>query len=109
VKNEAAIVRIGGKEYLLVYDFNSICDAESVAGCNLLDAIQHMGGMSAVEFRGLLYAALKPNHPEMTIGAAGDLFSCVTQLPDWTRGLAEAYSLSVKSQVIEAVENAAKE
>ncbi len=60
-----------GKTYHLAYDFNAICQANNATGINLLDSI--LGDITAISLRGLLWAALLPDNPEMTIEEAGKL------------------------------------
>lgn len=63
------------QEYTLCYDFNQICDAEAVAGANLLNAVANKHSMNAVQMRGLLYACLKTAHPDVLLKEAGTLLS----------------------------------
>lgn len=61
------------QEYVLIYDFNKIVEAEEKTGVNLMQGL--MGGGSAVVMRALLFAFLLKAHPDVLIGEAGDLFS----------------------------------
>ncbi|HXI88453.1 MAG TPA: hypothetical protein VNH18_14675 [Bryobacteraceae bacterium] len=83
--------------YKLTYDFNAICDAEAVTGCNLLQAQIRLKNLSATEVRGLLYACLKPAYPAVLLSEAGDLLS--RDLETVSGALAEALGI-VKSENI---------
>jgi hypothetical protein len=87
---------IDGKKYLLAYDFNSIADAEAVAGCNLFAALQNLNAISCSQLRGLLYAAIvvTPPDPPPTLAQAGALIRLNT-IETVTLALAEAYQLSM--------------
>lgn len=59
--------QIDDRVFRFGYNFNDICDAEEVAGCNLLDAVAKIisggGGplVTATQLRGLVYAMLVPD------------------------------------------------
>lgn len=93
---EFAKLVVDEKEYRLAYSFNSIALAEAHAGCNLLRGLESLTDLSAVQLRGLLYAALTVAHPELTIADAGNLIRLDTIGPI-TTALAEAYTLSMPS------------
>lgn len=66
----------GDKEvYKLAFDFNEICEAETVTSCNLLRVLGALGRATATEVRALLYAMLKPAHPLVLLKEAGELLS----------------------------------
>ena len=79
---------------LLKYDFNEICDAETLCGCNLMQPVCG-GGMSGIQTRALLYALLKPTNSAITVKEAGalltfDMSGClgaITQVLKQPRGL----------------------
>jgi len=89
-----APLTLDGKTYQLAYSFNAIAEAERVAGCNLLQGLEALGSLSALQLRGLLYAALKLASPKVTIEQAGSLIRLDT-LSKVTAALAEAYQLSL--------------
>ena len=92
---EFAKLKVDGKEYRLVYDFNAIAEAEDICGCNLLQGMFRMGGeWSAKQIRGLLYAALRIAQPEITLEQVGDLVRLDT-LVSIPTALIEAYNLSM--------------
>lgn len=62
---------IGKTTYHLAYDFNAVVLAEKATGVNLLESV--VGDISAVSLRGLFWAALLREHPEVTIEQAGSL------------------------------------
>jgi len=61
--------------YELRFDFNELADAEPVVGCNLLAAIATWPNFSAGQMRGLLFALLKPAHPQVLLPEAGGLLT----------------------------------
>ena len=86
---------IDEKEYQLGYSFNAIAEAEAAAGCNLLNGLQSLNGMSALQLRGLLFAALRIAQPEIvSIDEVGLLLRLDT-IGDVQEALAEAYLLSM--------------
>ena len=60
-----------GETYHLAYDFNAIVQAEKVTGVNLLTSV--VGEITAQSLRGLLWASLLKDRPEITIDEAGAL------------------------------------
>jgi hypothetical protein len=60
--------------YTLEFDFNAICAAEAVTGCNLMRALAG-GEIFAAQTRGLLFACLKPAHPDVLLTEAGELLT----------------------------------
>src|SRR4051794_34806267 len=89
-----ATLTIDGEDFKLAYDFNAISTAEHSAGCNLLQGLGSLTDLSAVQLRGLLYAALLVAHPDMTIHKAGRLIRFDT-MPSVISVLGQAYSLSL--------------
>ena len=81
------------KELVLAYDFNAIADAEEPAGCNLLAALESLSDISAMQLRGLLFAAVVST-PKPTILECGELIRVDTIAPI-TTALADAYNLSI--------------
>ena len=96
-------LEIEGEAYRLVFDYNAIADAETLAGCNLLHGISAsmFGTLSAAQLRGLLYAALKPEQPAITLKEAGDLIR-IDRLPDIYRAISEAWAVSLPANPSEA-------
>jgi hypothetical protein len=93
---KTSTLTIDGKKHLLAYDFNSIAEAEAVAGCNLLMALENLTAISAAQLRGLLYAALvvTPPDPPLTLAQAGALIRLDT-MEAVTFALAQAYQSSM--------------
>jgi len=89
-----APLTLDGKSYKLCYSFNSIAIAESVAGCNLLRGMEKLTDLTALQFRGLLYAALTVAHPDLSVEDAGNLIRFDTYAPIMD-ALGEAYRLSL--------------
>ena len=85
-----AKVMVDGEIYALAFSFNSIAVAEESANVNLLKALGSLKDLTALQFRGLLYAALVDAQPDTTIESAGSLIRLDTMglLQD---KLAEAY------------------
>jgi len=64
---------IGGVERHLVYDINAIVLAEKATGINLFQA--SVTNPSAETLRGLLWASLLKESPDMTLDEAGSLIT----------------------------------
>jgi hypothetical protein len=62
---KAAILEIDGKRYELIYNFNALCAAENLVGCNLFLGLAAvvLNTMTALQFRGILWALLQTKHP----------------------------------------------
>lgn len=90
-----ATVELGGETYKLAFDFNAIATAETVAGVNLLQAID-LSGMTANQYRGMFYAALMKAHPEMTLAGAGQLIT-LPNIKRITDGILQAWRLAMPS------------
>lgn len=89
-----AVLEIEGEKFKLAFDFNAIAEAEHYAGCNLLSGLKNLGDLTALQLRGLLYAAMRKAHPKVTIEKAGSLIRLDT-IVKITLALGEAYSLSM--------------
>ena len=87
---------IDDTEYSLCYSFNAIAEAEAASGTNLLRGLESLVDLSAIQLRGLLYAALLVSKPETTIEDAAKLIRLDTIGPI-TSALAQAYTLSMPS------------
>lgn len=94
---------IDGKKYQLAYDFNAIADAESLAGCNLLNALENMNDITAAQLRGLLHAALVAAWPveskllPPSLAEAGTMCR-VDTIGIVTTALGEAYMLTLPEE-----------
>lgn len=66
-------VILGGVERKLCFDYNAIVLAEKATGVNLLKGM--VADLSATTLRGLLWAALHRDYPDMTIEEAGALIT----------------------------------
>lgn len=86
-------LELGGQEYSLIFDFNAIARAEKETGLNLLEAF-NPEGMTATQFRAMLYASLLKAHPDITLEAAGDLVS-LGGILRISKALGEAWSNSL--------------
>lgn len=60
---------IGGRERKLCFDLNAICMADKATGVNLLKAV--VSEVDATNIRGLLYAALLRDDPNLTLEEVG--------------------------------------
>lgn len=89
-----ATLALDGQEYSLCYSFNAIALAEKTAGCNLLSGLQTLTDLSAMQLRGLLFAALTVAQPELTINDVAKLIRLDTIGPI-TMAIAQAYTLSM--------------
>lgn len=92
----AYALELDGEKYELVFDYNAVAEAEAETGgmVNLLHGILYLNSMSALQLRGLFYAALKPKQPKITLAEAGSLINLET-MPLIMAGLAEAWKLSM--------------
>lgn len=70
-------LRHAGAEYVMVLDFNALCDFEGETGKNALQALEGMeqGEVSASDLRALMWAGLRQNHPEITLKQAGAILA----------------------------------
>lgn len=62
-----------GTEIRLVKDFNHICTAEEISGCNLMKAMVGTGNISSRDTRALFYACSLEWNPTVTLEECGDL------------------------------------
>lgn len=92
---KTSTLQIDGKTLALAYDFNAIADAEGPAGCNLLAALENLSDLSAQQLRGLLYAAIVVELPEVkpTVVDCGNMVRLDTIAPI-TMALAKAYEIA---------------
>ena len=95
-KETTSTLEVDGKTWRLTYDFNAIADAERIAECNLLAALDNLAAISAAQLRGLLYAAIVVADARLrpTLQEVGALIRIDT-LAAITEALAEAYRLSM--------------
>lgn len=94
----SAKLEIDGKTYELVYDYNAIAEAEIETGngVNLLHGIAAfmLRTMSALQLRGIFYAALKPRQPEITMQQAGAMIR-ITRMQAISSAITEAWGLAM--------------
>ncbi len=95
-----ANLTIGKNEFLLLYDFNALVDAEEEAGCNLLAAFERQGNNTARELRGLLFAMTRKKHDDLDIKQIGALINMDT-LRDVTLAIGEACAVAVSEEFAE--------
>jgi len=62
---------LSGETYHLAYDFNALVQAAEVTGVNLLTSV--MGEITPQSLRGLLWASLLKDQPDITIEEVGAL------------------------------------
>ena len=86
------VLEIDGKEYFLVFDFNSICVAEQMTGINLLTSLD-FSNVDASKLRALLYASLIKLQPDITLDAAGELIT-LRSASKVTKALSDAFTES---------------
>jgi hypothetical protein len=92
-------VVIAGQTYQLAYKFNALAEAERLTGCNLLQGMGGLilGGMTALQFRAMLYAGLQKAYPETTLEQAGDLIEAAMKdgtVNDIKEALLTSYGVS---------------
>lgn len=93
-------LKIDQTEYSLSYDFNAIADAEPVAGCNLLSAIENLSATTATQMRGLVYAMTRQQHPGLDLFDIGKLIRIDT-IADVITAMGEACALAVSEEYAE--------
>jgi|ERR1035441_958058 hypothetical protein len=90
-----AEMSLGGKTYRLALTYNTIAQAEALAGCNMLAGLDSLHDLNAAQFRGLFFCALRLAHPDLTIEAVGNLIGIkVSTRNKIVKALAEAYRLA---------------
>jgi hypothetical protein len=99
-----ATVTIDGEQYKLAYNFRSIRTAEQLTGVNLLQGLSNLTGLNAAQFHGLLYAAMLPAQPEITLEQVDDLIRLDT-MATLEIGIADAYMNSMPKAQPEDGEN----
>ena len=98
---KTSTLTLAGQTFELVYDFNLIAESEEDAGCNLLEALVNLHDLTAMQLRGLLYAAIISPTPRPSILQVGALLE-VDAIGPVTSALAKAYNLEVKTDPIPA-------
>lgn len=97
----SATFEIDGKKLHLVYDYNAIAEAEAETGgtVNLLHGISalFLNTMSALQLRGLFYAALKPKQPTVTLAEAGSMIR-INTLPQIMEAISAAWAASMPTE-----------
>lgn len=101
-------LKIDGEEYRLGYDFNELCEAEGLTGCNLLAGMQGLAdtGVTASQLRGMLFAALRAcpydgmPEPVALLKKCGGLIRADTIGPIMV-ALGESYALAVSEECAE--------
>lgn len=83
---------LGGKERKLCFDFNAICLATQSTGINLMRAM--VSGFDAPSLRGLLWASLVRDEPELTLDQVGALIQA-RNIPIIQKALMTAWFASV--------------
>lgn len=62
---------VDGRDYVAEWDFNALATAEQLSGVNLFTTVLSFQGISTLQYRGLLFAALQKHHPKMTLEDCG--------------------------------------
>jgi hypothetical protein len=88
-------LEVDGEVYQLSYDFNAIVRAEQATGINLLNNV--LGDIGAASLRGLLWAALLKDHPELTLEQAGSLIR-PSNIGEVRKAIVIAWFGSIKDQ-----------
>lgn len=101
---------IDDKTYKLGFNYNDLCDAEPVTGCNLLSALgRATRDLTATELRGLFYAMIAPpaDAPRLKDGSldqgellkyCGNLMRLDT-IGDIRYAVTEAFARSVNDEI----------
>jgi hypothetical protein len=83
-------IEVAGATFHLVWDFNSFATAEAVTGQNVLQSL-NFDGISSLQLRALLFAALLKLQPEITVIQAGNLLRDESTTLRIIDALVEAY------------------
>lgn len=77
LKNIKPLVKIGHRKFYIQFNFNSMCVLEEVFPQGLNAAIRNMQTNKKVmsTLRALIYSAIKPGYPSVTINEIGELLS----------------------------------
>jgi hypothetical protein len=70
-------VEVNGRKYFLAFDFNGLAKAEALTGLNLLTSLDFTG-LTASQFRALLFAAVSKYQPDLTLDEVGALIRPAT-------------------------------
>lgn len=79
-------IKLGGKEYELVYDFEAIAEAEDILNRPILGEVLFEANVKPkISFvRAMLFALAHPRHPELTVEQANALIkNAATQTGAW--------------------------
>jgi hypothetical protein len=97
-ETKTATLTVDGKDYPLAWNFNAVAMAEQLlpGRVNLLKACETLSDLGAMEFLGLLYAAIRSGDPasKITLLQVGDLLRLDT-LPQAVDALGAAYTYSI--------------
>jgi len=97
------ILKIDGKEFGLILDWNQIAAAERAGGCNLLAALTEPGAINAAALRGLLHASIVS--PRLSLGEVGKLIT-IASLPKILDAIGEMIrASSAEGEHVAHVEN----
>jgi len=79
---EPVKVKLGGKEYQLLYDYNSIAEAEQILNKTLLmEVIYDVQQKPKIDFvRDMFFALARPRHPELTTEQVKGLIHSVSTM-----------------------------
>ncbi|TQS73296.1 gene transfer agent family protein [Rhodobacteraceae bacterium] len=74
IRGEAA-VWIGGRQLVMIMDFNAICDLEGATGRSVEDIFDDLdqGRVMARDLRAIAYALLQQRQPKMGLREVGEL------------------------------------
>lgn len=97
---QSSKLKIDESEFLLRYDFNNLADAESVADCNLLAALEDMGNTTGSQLRGLLFAMTRTHHPDLGLKQVGALIRMDTIGPIM-KAMGDACAVAVSEEYAE--------
>jgi hypothetical protein len=87
------ILRLGGVDRHLAFDFNAIVQAEKATGINLLKAM--FSDITAEHLRGLLWASLLRGNPDITLDEVGSMLN-FGNLAEVHAAIVAAWMASVK-------------
>jgi hypothetical protein len=96
-------VKLSGKTYKLIYDFDAVAKAEALTGLPLLVGVD-WSKINAQRIRAMLYASVLVAHPEIKLSDITKLIT-VRNLPRIERALVDAWVSSTPDPDEEINEN----
>lgn len=92
---DKVVIRLDGREWQLILNFNMICELKQMTGLNALDVEHNLfHPLDPIAIRTLLYLSLREQGAPYTLAQAGNLINPQTLLPI-ADGLIKAWAASM--------------